>query len=307
MGDMYEMDGGMGGYGMMSPYIQNYAPQVSNFMTQNPYMGKYVEDIVDDLRDMGMGAGMGMQGGLQGLIQQGMSMFSGQGGNGGYNPYMMYGDGMGEMKDLMKDLYKMQNAAQYMSGYGRSSGSSSSGSSAGSANPSYTPSMKLQKRRLRRPSRLLHPSHKLQKPREFPWYMLQQFGRQLGQGNQNFGNMMGGLAGMFGYDGMDAEDRAMAIAMGVNPRNLPPPTDGVDVEDMWMYPQYNRRAGASTSTGTTSSTSTDATADSSSTSTETSSTNTGSTGTQANYNMGYYNYMNMWPWWSSLQKRHMKY
>merc|ERR1719443_67536 len=104
------------------------------------------------------------------------------------------------MKDLMKDLYKMQNAAQYMSGYGRSSGSSSSGSSSGSAYPSYTPSMKLQKRRLRRPSRLLHPSHKLQKPREFPWYMLQQFGRQLGQGNQNFGNMMGGLAGMFGYD-----------------------------------------------------------------------------------------------------------
>merc|ERR1719326_24324 len=95
---------------MMSPYIQNYAPQVSNFMTQNPYMGKYVEDIVDDLRDMGMGAGMGMQGGLQGLIQQGMSMFSGQGGNGGMNPYMMYGDGMGEMKDLMKDLYKIQGA-----------------------------------------------------------------------------------------------------------------------------------------------------------------------------------------------------
>merc|ERR1719297_683117 len=60
MGDMYEMDGGMGAYGMMSPYIQNYAPQVSNFMTQNPYMGKYVEDIVDDLRDMGMGAGMDM-------------------------------------------------------------------------------------------------------------------------------------------------------------------------------------------------------------------------------------------------------
>merc|ERR1719461_2700675 len=53
MGDMYEMDGGMGAYGMMSgmsPYIQNYAPQVNNFMTQNPYMGKYVEDIVDDLR-----------------------------------------------------------------------------------------------------------------------------------------------------------------------------------------------------------------------------------------------------------------
>merc|ERR1719166_390245 len=68
MGDMYEMDGGMGAYGMMSgmsPYIQNYAPQVNNFMTQNPYMG--------------MGAGMGINGGgLQNLIQQGMSMFSGQ-------------------------------------------------------------------------------------------------------------------------------------------------------------------------------------------------------------------------------------
>merc|ERR1719277_2908940 len=138
---MYEMDG----YGMMSPYIQNYAPQVSNFMSQNPYMGK--------------GAGMGMNGGLQNLIQQGMSMFSGQGGNSGYNPYM-YGDGMGEMKDLMKDLYKMQNAAQYMSGYGRSSGSASSGSSSAASNPSYGPSMKLQKRR--RPSRLLHLSHKLQ-------------------------------------------------------------------------------------------------------------------------------------------------
>jgi hypothetical protein len=139
--------------------------------------------------------------------------------------------------------------------------------------------------------------------------MLQQFGRQLGQqtgGNNNFGSMMGGLAGMFGYDGMDSEDRAMAIAMGVNPRSLPPPTDGVDVEDMWMYPQYNRGARASTSSGTTTSTSTGATADSSTSSTD-ASTGTASTGSQSNNNMGYYNYMNMWPWWSSLQKRHMKY
>merc|ERR1719210_2978406 len=144
----YGMGGmGMGGtgmgspYDMMSPYIQNYAPQVNSFMTQNPYMGKYVEDIAEDLRDMGMGM-MGA-GGLQGLIQQGMSMFGGQG---GYNS--MYGmDGMGEMKDLMKDLYKMQGAMQYMTGYGRSSGSASSGSSSGASNPSYRPSMKLQKRR----------------------------------------------------------------------------------------------------------------------------------------------------------------
>jgi len=317
MGDMYEnggmygMGGGMGGTGM-SPYIQNYAPQVSNFMTQNPYMGEYVKDIYEDLQDMGMGAGMGMQGGIQNLIPQVMSMFSGQG---GMNPYMMGGDGMGDMKDLMKDVYKMQGAAQMMSGYGRSSGSPSSGSpsSSGASNPSYRPSMKLQQRR--QPSRLLHPSHKLQKPREFPWYMLQQFGQQLGQqtgGNNNFGSMMGGLAGMFGYDGMDSEDRAMAIAMGANPRNLPPPTDGVDSGDRWMFPQlfpqYNRQAGASTSSGTTTATATGATAGSSTTA-STASTGTASTGTQSNNdnNMGYYNYQNMWPWWSSLQKRHMKY
>jgi len=320
MGDMYEnggmygMGGGMGGTGM-SPYIQNYAPQVSNFMTQNPYMGGYVKDIMEDLQDIGMGPGMMGQGGIQQLIPQVMSMFG--------NPYMMGGDGMsGDMKDLMKDIYKMQGAAQYMSGMQGSSGSTSTGAASGSSsgavsNPSYRPSMKLQN--MRQPSRLLHPSHQLQKPREFPWYMIQQMGQQFGQqlgqqtgGNQNFGSMMGGLAGMFGYDGMDSEDRARAIMMGVNPRNLPPPTDGVDSGDRWMFPQlfpqYNRQAGASTSSGTTTATSTGATAGSSTTA-STASTGTASTGTQSNNynNMGYYNYQNMWPWWSSLQKRHMKY
>merc|ERR1719336_201780 len=219
---------------------------------------------------MGMGAMMGMQqgGGLNSLIQQGMSMFGGQqGGQGGYNPYMYGMDMEGEMGDLMKDVYKMQGAMQYMNGFGRKSGSSrsgSSGSTSSSSNPSYNSrsNFRLQKRHPR--SRLLHPTMKLQKPREFPWYMLQQFGQQFGQqmggGNNqfNYGNLFGGLAGMFGYDGMDAEDRARAIQMGVNPRNLPPPTDGVDVEDMWMYPQYyNRRGSGSTSSNTDTGTSTD--------------------------------------------------
>lgn len=71
--------------------------------------------------------------------------------------------------------------------------------------------------------------------------------QQMGGGNQfnpyTYGFMMGryGYAGMFGYDGMDAEDLAMAIQMGVNSQSLPPPTGGFDPEDMWMfYPYYNR-------------------------------------------------------------------
>jgi len=52
-------------------------------------------------------------------------------------------------------------------------------------------------------------------------------------------NQANSAMSMFGYDGMDSEERMMALAMGANPSQLPPPTDGVDVEDMWMYGNSN--------------------------------------------------------------------
>merc|ERR1719384_2693297 len=128
---------------------------------------------------------------------------------------------------------------------------------------------------------------KLRKPREFPWYMMM---------NQvkNGANQMNNMLPYFGYDGMDSEDRAAYLMMGGNANNMPPPLDGIDGEDLWMYrgtkydPMrfFQRQTNSASTEG-------DANAD--------------STSTQQNSRSN--NMMNWLPfYWSSLQKpRHMKY
>merc|ERR1719203_2598877 len=87
------------------------------------------------------------------------------------------------------------------------------------------------RRHARRPSRLLkkthraHPQRRLRKPREFPWYA---FGQQAAKAGTS-------MLPFFGYDGVDSEDRAAYLMMGGNPNNMPPPLDGIDGEDLWMY------------------------------------------------------------------------
>merc|ERR1719270_904016 len=143
----------------------------------------------------------------------------------------------------------------------------------------------LRHRRSRKPSRLLrktrraHPKMKLRKPREFfPFWA---FNNQQGQ--------TGGINPMmFGYDGMDSEDRAAYLMMGGNANNMPPPIDGIDGEDLWMYRgtkydpmRYFQNAQSTTSTSTDADT-----------------TTTGSTTTATKSFNPYF-----LPWmWSSLQK-----
>merc|ERR550525_843113 len=81
---------------------------------------------------------------------------------------------------------------------------------------------------------------------------------QNNQGSSSQGSSNGGRTNMmpfWGYDGMDSEDRAAALMMGANPNSLPPPVDGIDGEDLWMYantrydPRNMFKRGTSSSTG----------------------------------------------------------
>jgi hypothetical protein len=111
---------------------------------------------------------------------------------------------------------------------------------------------------------------------------------------QTAGNAMHSMLPWLGYDGIDSEDRAAMLMMGANPNSMPPPVDGIDGEDMWMYRgtrydpmRWFNQQKTTTSTGSTGETD----------------SNTDSTTTASRPTMPF-----MWPWWSSLQRpRHMKY
>ena len=76
----------------------------------------------------------------------------------------------------------------------------------------------------------------LRKPREFYLPFLMGMMNQAQQNPQGTAqNAMASVLPFFGYDGMDSEDRAAALMMGANPNSLPPPMDGIDGEDLWMY------------------------------------------------------------------------
>lgn len=158
----------------------------------------------------------------------------------GSMPYGGMGYGMEEQmdnyQDMMEDQMEAQReAAMYGAGSHAYSGSGATHGSHPMAGGAFLNSVRGQRPRyhLRRPtSRLLQKpqfahrnNYMLRKPHTGMWPYL------FGQANS--------AMSMFGYDGMDSEERMMALAMGANPSQLPPPTDGIDPEDMWMYGQSN--------------------------------------------------------------------
>jgi len=263
--------GGMGsmmqGMGMPGNFMQ-YA-MLDQMDVIDGDFGDMVEDMakgmfgmdVEDLFDMGMmfaGQYLNGQGGSQGMPDLGglvNGLFGGQGGGmGSMMPYM-YMDG-GDMFDGMEDMYKYGMGMPMMGGMGMGG-------------------QQQKSRRLRMPrhNRLLSKPHMkkrmLRKPREFYLPFLMGMMNQAQQNPQGTAqNAMASVLPFFGYDGMDSEDRAAALMMGANPNSLPPPMDGIDGEDLWMYAntRYNpfRR---SSSTGS-SSTAGDSSASASSTTTQ---------------------------------------
>merc|ERR1719471_1981354 len=175
---------------------------------------------------------------LGGLVN-GLMGGQGMGGMGGMAPYM-YMDAFdgGDMFDGMEDMYKYGMGGMGMMGQ------------------QQKPS-----RRMRKPhhNRLLSKPHMkkrmLRKPREFYLPFLMGMMNQVQQNPQGTAqSAMSSVLPFFGYDGMDSEDRAAAIMMGANPNSLPPPMDGIDGEDLWMYAntRYNpfRRSSSSTASST---------------------------------------------------------
>jgi len=287
------MGGMMQGMGMPGNFMQ-YA-MLDQMDVIDGDFGDMIEDMakgmfgmdVEDLFDMGMmfaGQYLNGQGGSQGMpdlggLVNGLVGGQGAGGMGSMMPYM-YMDAFdgGDMFDGMEDMYKYGMGMPMMQGMGMGG-------------------QRQKSRRLRMPrhNRLLSKPHMkkrmLRKPREFYLPFLMGMMNQAQQNPQGTAqSAMNTMLPFFGYDGMDSEDRAAALMMGANPNSLPPPMDGIDGEDLWMYAntRYNpfRR---SSNTG--------------SSSTEGDSSASGSSATT--------NTQSQFPWWffnSRLQRqRPMKY
>lgn len=289
----------MQGMGMPGNFMQyamlDQMDVIDGDMIEDMAKGMFGMDL-EDLFDMGMmfaSQYMNGQGGSQGMPDlgglvsglmggQGAQGMGSMGGMGSMMPYM-YMDG-GDMFDGMEDMYKYGMGMPMMGGMGMGG------------------QQQQASRRLRMPrhNRLLSKPHMkkrmLRRPREMYLPFLMGMMNQAQQNPQGTAqSAVSSMLPFFGYDGMDSEDRAAALMMGANPNSLPPPVDGIDGEDLWMYantrydPRNMFKRGTSSSTGS----STDASASGSSGST------TGTT-TQSQF-----------PWWffnSRLQRqRPMKY
>merc|ERR1719210_2819052 len=201
-----------------------------------------MSDVVDNLKDGDMQdvmsnllplAQMGLPGlDINSIMQGGMPNLNGI--MQGLMPYAaMDGDIMGDLGDLynfgsdMFEDYFKYGGMQMMGGMGMS-----------------TAQQQLQKARLhkklrhRRPSRLLkktRSNRKLRKPREFPWYAFGNMfsGNQQTAGSSGSQSQTGAMSWMF--DAPDSEDIANFLMMGGNRNQIPPPLDGIDTEDLWMY------------------------------------------------------------------------
>jgi len=297
MGGMGSMMQGMGMPGNFMQYAMLDQMDVidGGDMLEDMAKGMFGMDL-EDLFDMGMmfaSQYMNGQGGSQGMPDlgglvsglmggQGAQGMGSMGGMGSMMPYM-YMDG-GDMFDGMEDMYKYGMGMPMMGGMGMGG------------------QQQQASRRLRMPrhNRLLSKPHMkkrmLRRPREMYLPFLMGMMNQAQQNPQGTAqSAVSSMLPFFGYDGMDSEDRAAALMMGANPNSLPPPVDGIDGEDLWMYantrydPRNMFKRGTSSSTGS----STDASSSGSSGST------TGTT-TQSQF-----------PWWffnSRLQRqRPMKY
>merc|ERR1719461_386461 len=209
-----------------------------------------MSDVVDNLKDGDMQdvmqnlmpmAQMGLPGlDINSIMQGGMPNLNGI--MQGLAPYLaMDGDFYGDFgdiynfgSDLFEDFYK------YGIGMGGAQGQGMGGLDMNSI-MAMMAGTRLQKARLakklrqRKHNRLLkktHTNRKLRKPREFPWYMFQNQQQQQGSGQTSSQSRSGWP---FMFDAPDAEDVQNFLMMGGNRNQIPPPVDGIDTEDMWMY------------------------------------------------------------------------
>jgi len=235
---------------------------------QMPFMNGDVSDmmsdVVDNLKDGDMQdvmqnllpmAQMGLPGlDINSIMQGGMPNLNGilQ----GLMPYAaMDGDIMGDLGDLynfgsdMFEDYFQYGGMGGMGGMGGPGGAGMGGFDMSSIMQMMggmgmsTAQQQLQRARLhkklrhRRPSRLLkrtRSNRRLRKPREFPWYAFgNAFGNNQQSGQSGSQSQNGAMSWM--YDAPDSEDIQNFLMMGGNRNQIPPPTDGIDMEDLWMY------------------------------------------------------------------------
>jgi len=257
LGDMYDnfmpmasqMFGGASGAGGAA----GGAGGLAGMMGQLPFMGGDINDIMSDVVDnMKDGDIVDVMENLLPLQQMGIDVSSiMQGGMpdlggimGQLSPYMMM-DG-GDMFGDLGDLYNF--GSDMFEDYFKYGGMSGMGGMQGLPDMSQMMSMfggemespmlrkarahRLHKKlRRRRPSRLLKKTRtgrKLRKPREFPWYSFLPQQAQSGSGSTS-------RFPFFGFDAPDSEDIQNFLMMGGDRSRIPPPLDGIDMEDLWMY------------------------------------------------------------------------
>jgi len=233
----YMMGGGAGG----AQGAQGFGQALSGLGNNIAMMGGYgdvndmISDVYDNMKDGDIYdvmenalplAQMGVPGfDLSSLMQGGMPDLAGlmQGIAPGISQYLaMDGDfpyDMGDMykygSDMYEDMMKYGGMGGMMGGMG--------------GNPMLR---KNRVKRRHRPSRLLkkqqakkHLRHK----REFPFFALQQTGGADSTGARSTSPFP------FMFDTPDSEDLAAFLMMGGNRNAIPPPVDGIDTEDFWMY------------------------------------------------------------------------
>merc|ERR1719204_1184834 len=243
LGDLYDnamgyMMGGMGGGAAPAAGgAGGAAGGLGGGLGNLPMFGGYgdindlMSDVVDNMKDgdiydvmenlMPM-AQMGLPGlDMNSIMSGGMPDLSGI--MQGLSPYLaMDGDFYGDFGDIYgyaSDMYE-----DYMK-YG--------GMMGGMGGNQMLRKNRVKRHRAHKPSRLLkrtgsskkHLRHK----REFPFFAM-----QAAQGGSGSGSSSGGFP-FFGFDSPDSEDLAAFLMMGGNRQAVPPPLDGIDTEDMWMY------------------------------------------------------------------------
>jgi len=236
-------------------------------------MNDLMSDVVDNMKDgdiydvmenlMPM-AGMGIPGfDMNSLMSGGMPNLNGI--MNAVSPWLaMDGADYGDLGDLYKMGYDMYDNFEDYYKYGGAMGGMGG-----------APMLRKHKRH-RIPSRLLKKSSTkkhLRHKREFPFFGMQQAAGQSGSGTSPRFPWF--------FDAPDSEDIANFLMMGGNRNAIPPPLDGIDNEDLWMYHGTKWDPMAMFKQATTT-------------------TNADGTQTQNNFNPWLYSLF------SSLQKRHMQ-
>lgn len=224
-----------------------------------PFMGGDINDIMSDVVDnmkdgdmMDVMENLAPMMGMPGLapsqiMQNGMPNLAGI--MQGLSPYLaMDGDFYGDFGDLYNfgsDLF--EDYFKY-GGMGGMSGMGGQGAAAGGMpsmasimammgeSPTLRKTRLRNKLRRRHSNRLLKKTHakrKLRHTREFPWYLFANKQAQQSSSGQQSGSQS--TTPLWGFDAPDSEDIANFIMMGGNRNLIPPPLDGIDMEDLWMY------------------------------------------------------------------------